>query len=78
MSQKPTEVVVTAVRAVTAVGATAAQTFASVRAGLSRMRECPEVYHCVPEDALSDPCPLTASPISRLDATPIAKRQVVD
>lgn len=72
------EVVLTAVGAVTAVGATAAQTFASVRAELSRMRECPELYVCLPEDPLSEPSPLVASPISHLDRTPLAARRAVD
>jgi len=64
----PGDVVVSAVGMVSPVGADAAQTFSSVRAGLRRMRELPEVYACLPEDPRFDePRPLVGSAIYHLD-----------
>lgn len=60
--------VVSAVGMVSPVGADAAQTFTSVRAGLRRMRELPAIYACQPEDARLDPAePLVGSAIYHLD-----------
>jgi len=65
----PDEVVVSAVGMVSPIGADAAQTFTSVRAGLRRMRELPEIYACLPEDPRFDePDPLVGSAVYHLDA----------
>lgn len=65
------EVVVSAAGMVSPVGATAGQTFTSIRAGLRRMREAPDVYRCLPEDPrLDEPSPLVASAVYHLDTAP--------
>ena len=59
--------VVSAVGMVSPVGANATQTFTSVRANLSRKRECPQVFECRAEDPDSEPAePLVASAIGHL------------
>ena len=63
------DIVVTGVGMVSPVGSTAAQTFASIRSGIRRMRELPEIYCCLPEDPRFDDAePLVGSAISHLDA----------
>ena len=58
---------------VSPIGADAAQTATSVRAGIRRMRELPSIYLCRPEDErLEDPDPLVGSAITHLD--PAARR----
>lgn len=60
---------VTAVGLVSPVGADAAQTFTSVRAGLRRMQERPDVYACLAAKPDFDPpSPLVASAVEHLDA----------
>lgn len=62
------DVVVTGTGMVSPVGADAAQTFTSVRAGLRRMQERPEIYACLAEaPELDPPTPLVASAIAHLD-----------
>jgi hypothetical protein len=52
---------------VSPVGAGAEQTFTSVRAGICRMRELPEIYVCLPEnDAVDEPDTLVGSAIYHL------------
>lgn len=64
------EVVVSGVGMVSPVGATAAQTFTSVRAGLRRMRELPEIYSCMPDDPRFDEAtPLVGSAVYHLDSS---------
>lgn len=72
------EIVISAVGAISSVGASAAQTFASVRADLSRMRECPELYSCIPEDQHGEPSPLVAAPIYHLETPSLLNRRPVE
>lgn len=68
------DVVITGTGMVSPVGSGAAQTFTSVRAGLRRMQERPEIYACVAEHPqLDPPTPLVASAIEHLD--PRARRE---
>jgi 3-oxoacyl-[acyl-carrier-protein] synthase-1 len=53
---------------VSPVGDCAAQTFTSVRAGITRMRERPDIYSCLPEDpTFDDREPLVASAMRYLE-----------
>ncbi len=53
----------------TPVGFGAAQTFSSVRAGLTRMREAADIYTCLPDDPdFEDGQPLTAATLSYLES----------
>ncbi len=62
------DVVVASTGAVTPVGADADQTFTSVRAGIRRMLEQPDLYACLPEDPrFEDSEPLVASAVYHLD-----------
>lgn len=62
------DVVLSAVGMVSPIGSDADQTFTSVRAGLRRMAERPDVYACVAErPQLDPPTPLVASAIEHLD-----------
>ena len=64
----PLELAVTAVGMVSPVGDCAAQTFTSVRAGITRMRERPDIYSCLPEDpTFDDREPLVASAMRYLE-----------
>ncbi len=64
----------TAVGMVSPVGSDAAQTFTSVRAGLRRMQERPDIYACLAENPrLDPPSPLVASAVEHLD--PAARRE---
>lgn len=51
---RPDAFVVSAIGMVSPVGATASQTYTSVRAGLRRMAELPGVYACLPDDPRFD------------------------
>jgi 3-oxoacyl-[acyl-carrier-protein] synthase-1 len=65
---RASDVVVTGTGMVSPVGSGAAQTATSVRAGLRRLREMPELYACLPEHPeLDPPTPLVASAIAHLD-----------
>jgi 3-oxoacyl-[acyl-carrier-protein] synthase-1 len=62
------DAVVTGTGMVSPVGSDAAQTFSSVRAGLRRMKERPELYACLAEvPELDPPTPLVASAVEHLD-----------
>jgi 3-oxoacyl-[acyl-carrier-protein] synthase-1 len=64
----PIELAITAVGMVSPVGDSAAQSFTSVRAGITRMRERPDIYSCLSEDAvLDDREPLVASAMRYLE-----------
>ena len=53
---------------VTPVGMNGAQTSASVRTGITRMREAEDIYHCLADDPdFEDPTPLIASTLSYLE-----------
>jgi len=65
------DAVLSAMGMVTPVGADLDQSLTSVRAGLRRVVEQPELYTCLPEDARFDPpTPLLASAVYHLDAAP--------
>jgi 3-oxoacyl-[acyl-carrier-protein] synthase-1 len=73
------DVIVTGTGMVTPVGSGADQTFTSVRAGLRRMAERPEVYACLPEHPeLDPPTPLVASAIAHLDPRARAEGRPVE
>jgi 3-oxoacyl-[acyl-carrier-protein] synthase-1 len=62
------DVVVSGTGMVSPVGSDAAQTFTSVRAGLRRMREWPDLYACLAEHPeLDPPTPLVASAIEHVE-----------
>lgn len=62
------DVVVTGTGMVSPVGSDVAQTFTSVRAGLRRMQERPDLYACLAEHPdLDPPTPLVASAIGHLE-----------
>ena len=64
------DVVISAVGMVSPVGASAAQTFTSVWAGISRDAEAPWLYHCQPQDPLLElPVPVVAAAIGFADRT---------
>ncbi len=68
------DVVICEVGMVSPVGADAAQTFTSVRAGLRRMQERAEIYACLAgEPDLDPPSPVVASAIEHLE--PRARRE---
>lgn len=68
-SPSAADLVVSATGMVSPVGADSVQTFTSVRAGIRRMRELPEIYLCLPADpGLGEPSPLVGSAIYHLDA----------
>jgi 3-oxoacyl-[acyl-carrier-protein] synthase-1 len=73
------DVVVTGTGMVTPVGSDAEQTFTSVRAGLRRMAERPELYACLPEHPeLDPPTPLVASAIGHLESRARAEGRPVE
>jgi len=60
--------VITSAGAVTPVGADVEQTFTSVRAGLRRLVERPDIYSCLPDDPRFDPPePVVGSAVYHLD-----------
>jgi len=63
------EIVVTAVGMPSSVGLYAAQTFASVRAGICRWRELPEIYQCDPGEDDDQASPLIGADIGYLSVT---------
>jgi 3-oxoacyl-[acyl-carrier-protein] synthase-1 len=67
--------VVSAIGMVSPIGASATQTLTSIRAGIRRMREAPEIYRCLPSDPMFEERePLVASALYHLDDT--ARRDV--
>lgn len=62
------DVVVTATGMITPVGSDALQTFTSVRAGVRRLLERPELFACGPDAPGEPPTPVVASAIEHLDA----------
>ena len=79
MGKGDVQVVLSAVGMPSAVGLTAAQTFTSVRARVSRRCEVGGIYYCYPDDAdFEDPSPLVASPLRYLDAVRSRKNTPVE
>jgi len=57
-------IVMSATGMISAVGDSAIQTFTSVRAGINRFQEMPDIYHTLPDDPdFEDGEPLVASPL---------------
>jgi len=61
-------IVISAIGMPSSVGHTAAQTFASISAKITRRSELPELYFCYPENKdFDEPTPLVAAAISYLE-----------
>jgi uncharacterized protein (TIGR02270 family) len=74
-----TDLVVTAAGMISSVGFDVRQSAAAVRAGVTRARECADIYSCLgPEPRFDDPEPLVACPIEHVGPRPRSAGRRVD